>query len=99
MKLDLTEDEDKVFAEFLNSCKDRLEEGAKSYGNASFSLNPQMLIGEIEEEIMDVCNWSFILFMRLQKMREAIFNSGLGEEGMEDWPGETDISKYEVESR
>ena len=79
-----------TFNDFLRRCQSRLVKGAEEYGNKSFSLDSIAVISEIEEELMDVCNWSFILFMRLQQMKVAL--TGVDESQMEDWPGETDLS-------
>jgi hypothetical protein len=47
----------------------RLEKGREVYGDRSFSLTPLELTKEVEEEILDVCAWSFILWMRLRALR------------------------------
>jgi hypothetical protein len=46
----------------------RLEAGARQYGNGSFARPPAELVGEIEEEVLDVCAWSFILWCRLRRL-------------------------------
>ena len=50
----------------------RLEAGRKEYGDRSFERKGEELIDEIIEELADVCGWSYILFDRLQKLREKI---------------------------
>ena len=50
----------------------RLEAGRQEYGDRSFERKGEELIDEIIEELADVCGWSYILFDRLQKLREKI---------------------------
>lgn len=56
------------FAETLHK---RLEAGEREYGDASFSKAPTALIGEIAEELLDVCGWAFVLWVRLQRLQVA----------------------------
>lgn len=87
-------DYDDDFINFQTECRARLKDGAREYGNESFNRNPQQLIGEIEEELMDVTNWSFILFARLQRIREALFQTDVDDELMDYQPNETDTSEH-----
>jgi hypothetical protein len=48
------------FSTFAHAVAERLEQGASVYGNASFHRDPAELTGEIEQELLDVCAWSFI---------------------------------------
>ena len=59
------------FAELVES---RQRAGRIEYGDRSFSRDPLELVGEIEEEIADVAGWAFVLFVRLQRVREALQN-------------------------
>jgi hypothetical protein len=79
------------FQEYINECWVRLQDGAKEYANHSFNLDPKLLIGEIEEELMDVCNWSFILFMRLQAMKDAMLVANPEDDDLVEWDGEQEI--------
>lgn len=58
------------FSEFVMLAKARLERGEEEYGDSSFDLPPEILIDEIQEELLDVTNWSFILWETLERCRE-----------------------------
>ena len=46
---------------FFDDCLARLEKGAQEYGDESFYKPSGELVREIEEELLDVANWSSIL--------------------------------------
>jgi len=46
---------------FFDDCLARLEKGAQEYGDESFYRSSDELAREIEEELLDVANWSSIL--------------------------------------
>lgn len=52
--------------EFESEMKMRLEQGFKDYGDGSFSRPPRELLAEVEQELMDVVGWSFILWVRIK---------------------------------
>jgi hypothetical protein len=56
------------FLRFVSEVALRLEAGRESYGDHSFACAPSELLGEIEEELLDVAGWSFILWCRLQAL-------------------------------
>jgi hypothetical protein len=49
----------------------RLVEGRRTYGEASLRRPPGELVGEIRQELLDVCGWSFILARRLELLGQA----------------------------
>lgn len=57
---------------FMIQLEERLYRGADQYGDASFRRPAGELVGEIEQELMDICGWSFIAWCRLRRIREAI---------------------------
>lgn len=57
---------------FAASVRARLEAGARAYGDASFERSPAELVGEIEQEVLDVCGWAFVLHERLRRLRARI---------------------------
>jgi hypothetical protein len=61
-----------AFPIFAAAVGKRLEQGARTYGNASFHWDPAELTGEIEQELLDVCAWAFILWCRLRALRPAV---------------------------
>ena len=56
---------------FVAEASSRLEAGRAAYGDRSFSLPPAELAREVEEELLDVAAWSFILWTRIRAIREA----------------------------
>jgi hypothetical protein len=48
-----------------------MQAGAKEYGAVSFTRSPGDLAGEIEQELFDICGWSFILWYRLERYDPA----------------------------
>lgn len=60
------------FAEFARAVNARLEAGRASYGDASFSRHPAVLCGEVEQELLDVCGWAYVLWVRMRALRDAL---------------------------
>ena len=60
------------FHAFVDRMADRLMMGAITYGNRSFSKNPEELLREVLEEIVDQAAWSFIAFTRVVQLLRAI---------------------------
>jgi hypothetical protein len=58
--------------EFFDLISRRLEVGTKVYGDHSFLRPPAELAGEIEEEILDICGWSFVLWCRLRRLSRRL---------------------------
>jgi hypothetical protein len=56
--------------QFLAVVRQRLEAGAKEYGDASHRLPVGDLLDEIQQELADVCGWSAILWGRLEHLRK-----------------------------
>jgi hypothetical protein len=56
------------FPDFVAKAAQRRQAGRQTYGDRSFTCAPSELLGEIEEELLDVCAWSFILWTRLQAL-------------------------------
>lgn len=51
---------------FLAKVERRLEKGAVEYGDASLRAPPAELAREIEEELLDVVGWGFLLWVRMR---------------------------------
>jgi len=60
------------FEKFCDRVGGRVQVGAKAYGNASFMRPADELVGEIEEELLDVCGWAFVLWTRLRHLRAVL---------------------------
>ncbi len=61
-----------AFPAFAAAVEARLQQGARLYADRSFALPPEILAGEIEQELLDVCAWSFILWCRVRALRRAL---------------------------
>jgi hypothetical protein len=58
------------FPSFIDRVRSRLAAGREAYGDESFLRPIAELLNEIEEELLDVCGWSFVLWERLQAMKK-----------------------------
>ena len=72
------------FTEFARAVNARLEAGRASYGDASFSRHPAVLCGEVEQELLDVAGWGFILWCRMRALRDALDGKAKTSTGPED---------------
>jgi hypothetical protein len=61
-------DHEQELVQFWLQLRARLEAGARSYGEASYRREPAELVDEIEQELLDVCGWAFILWCRLRRL-------------------------------
>ena len=59
---------EKDFNRFYEMMEDRMWKGEHEYGNTSFKTTPKETITEIQEELLDVANWSFILWRKLDNI-------------------------------
>ena len=57
---------------FASNVAARLEAKKQKYGDRSFSREPLELVREIEEELLDVSGWAFILWSRIHDLRAAV---------------------------
>ena len=57
---------------FAAAVRARIERGREAFGDRSFARPPGELVGEIREEIWDLCAWSYILATRLDGIGSAI---------------------------
>jgi len=46
----------------------RMEKGQQEYGDTSFETAPKETVKEIQEELLDVANWAFILWRKIDKL-------------------------------
>jgi hypothetical protein len=56
------------FSRFIRDVNARLERGRVTYSDRSFSRDPAELLSEIEEELLNVCGWSFLLWCRIHRL-------------------------------
>lgn len=59
------------FPAFVAELRGRLEAGARAYGDRSFDRAPAELLGELEQEALDLAGWGFVLFERIRRARAA----------------------------
>jgi hypothetical protein len=64
---------------FVSQVHARLEAGARAYGDKSFAASPEALVLEVQQELEDVCGWAFVLWARLEAIREALEGAGAGQ--------------------
>lgn len=57
---------------FIERLDSRMKKGADEYQNKSFSKDISWLLVEVEEELLDICGWGYIAWLRLQKMQGAL---------------------------
>lgn len=62
------------FRQFIEDLELKLERGRKEYGDSSFNKETYPLLQEIQEEIVDICGWSIILWTRLERIKESLEN-------------------------
>jgi hypothetical protein len=67
---------------FAESVRARLEAGRAVCGDRSFARPPAELVGELQQEALDLAGWGFVLWCRLEAMRSVtptIASNGLGD--------------------
>ena len=57
----------KDFPLFMHKVMKRLEKGEREYGNRSFRKPTRKLVKEVEEELLDVLGWAFIIWGRMNE--------------------------------
>ena len=67
---------------FVGRLRARLVEGAKRYGDSSFTRPAVELLDEVQQELEDVAGWSLLLWIRLDRLRRRV--EQIGEQGGND---------------
>jgi len=52
---------------------------AATYGDASFTRPATELVDEAQQELEDVCGWSPLLWIRLERLKARVAELGAGE--------------------
>jgi hypothetical protein len=60
------------FPEYASRVLLRLEEGARTYGDKSFEHSSSRLVDEIEQELLDVLGWGYVLWTRMRTLRAQL---------------------------
>lgn len=58
--------------QFIESLRTRLNQGAKDYGEKSFSRHLPDLLGELEQELLDQAGWAYVGWCRIQRLKAAL---------------------------
>lgn len=58
-------------AAFFDRLHVKLEQGAREHGDKSFDLMSARLVEELQAEALDLAGWGWILWDRLERLREA----------------------------
>jgi len=59
----------KHFKKFVKLLDAKMKKGFLQYGDKSFDREPEDLIGELQQEVIDISGWGMILFHRLEEMK------------------------------
>ena len=57
---------------FVARLRARLIKGAETYGDTSFTRPAADLVGEVQQELEDVCGWALLLWVRLNRLRGRV---------------------------
>ena len=57
---------------FVARLRQRLIEGAATYGDVSFARPIGELVDEIQQELEDVAGWGVVLWARLERLRASV---------------------------
>jgi hypothetical protein len=60
---------------FIEAVEARLAAGARAYGDASLRRLPVDLAAEVEQELLDVAGWGFLLWVRIRGLRGRLIRS------------------------
>lgn len=60
----------KYFKQFVKDLDKKMLKGFKEYGDGSFSRDPRELMGELQQEAIDLAGWGMILWVRLNELKK-----------------------------
>lgn len=63
---------DEHWGEFARALHRRLEAGQREYGDDSFARPAEELLGELQQEALDLAGWGFVLWTRLQRLSRRV---------------------------
>lgn len=58
--------------DYFYELKKRLKVGAECYGDKSFDKTEGRLLQEIQEEILDIAGWSYILWAKIERLKAKL---------------------------
>jgi hypothetical protein len=62
----------KYFPKFVKLLDAKMLKGFREYGDVSFERQPKDLSEEIQQELIDICGWSMIMWVRLEKIKKKL---------------------------
>ncbi len=62
---------------FTEAVLSRLRVGAAEYGDESLDADPDRLAREIQEELLDVMGWAFLLWAKMQAIHDKAKLAGI----------------------
>lgn len=65
------------FDQYMRLVRSRCEAGALEYGDASFQRSPGELLVEIQEEIADISGWAYVLYERVERLKELALQTSM----------------------
>jgi hypothetical protein len=63
--------------DFFAALKWRLQQGQVTYGDKSFARDPSELLGELEQEALDLAGWGYVLWRRIRALKAAVDAAGV----------------------
>jgi hypothetical protein len=75
-----------LYPAFVTQIGQRLERGRVAYGDSSFAKPLPQLVDEIQEELLDVAGWAFVMWQRVMALRGAAIEAEQRQPGSPDAP-------------
>lgn len=72
----MTEDAKREIDEFVDELRNRLYKGAVDYGGRSFDRPSHEIAREMEEEVLDIAGWAFIVLTKLRRRMRRLMEAG-----------------------
>ncbi len=66
----MTEEQKTEQEVYFAELRSRLKVGAECYGEKSFDKTNGRLLQEIQEEILDIAGWSYILWAKIERLKK-----------------------------
>jgi len=63
------------FMDFMQQLYSKMETGHSTYGDKSFNISHIDGIAEIQSELVDVCGWSLVEWIKLERLKMALVKS------------------------
>ena len=63
--------------QFAAHVRARLEQGRRDYGDKSFSDDPEVLLGQLRQELFDIAGWGYVLSVRIDRIERALRSARL----------------------